>query len=107
MKRFALSFWLAGLLLVGSALQAQEVRFPVRHNRLLKDRVGELIFNEIGIEYQGRSKSVDEFRPVPFDLVVTVCDSAAEECPVWLGPGKRVHLASPIRLRPLVPMKKC
>jgi arsenate reductase len=20
-----------------------------------------------------------------------VCDSAAEECPVWLGPGKRVH----------------
>ncbi len=26
-----------------------------------------------------------------FDLVVTVCDSAAEECPVWLGKGKRVH----------------
>jgi arsenate reductase len=29
---------------------------------------------------------------VLFDLVVTVCDSAAEECPVWLGPGKRAHL---------------
>jgi arsenate reductase len=47
---------------------------------------------EIDIEHQGRSKSVDEFRDVPFDLVVTVCDSAAEECPIWLGQGKRVHL---------------
>ena len=50
---------------------------------------------EIGIQHEGRSKSVDEFRTVPFDLVVTVCDSAAEECPVWLGPGKRVHLGFP------------
>ena len=50
---------------------------------------------EIGITHQGRSKSADEFRDVPFDLVVTVCDQAAEECPVWLGPGKRVHLGFP------------
>jgi arsenate reductase len=47
---------------------------------------------EIGIAHHGRSKPAGEFRDVPFDLVVTVCDSAAEECPVWLGPGKRVHL---------------
>ena len=46
---------------------------------------------EIGIEHTGRSKPVDEFRDVAFDLVVTVCDSAAEECPIWLGLGKRVH----------------
>ncbi len=50
---------------------------------------------EIGIEHHGESKSVDQFRTVPFDLVVTVCDSAAEECPVWLGRGKRVHLGFP------------
>jgi arsenate reductase len=50
---------------------------------------------EIGIEHHGRSKHADEFRNAPFDLVVTVCDSAAEECPVWLGPGKRVHLGFP------------
>lgn len=50
---------------------------------------------EIGIDHQGRSKSVDELRDVPFDLVVTVCDSAAEECPLWLGRGKRVHLGFP------------
>lgn len=53
------------------------------------------VLAEIGIEHQGRSKSVDEFRGVPFDLVVTVCDSAAEECPVWLGQGQRVHLGFP------------
>jgi arsenate reductase len=46
---------------------------------------------EIGIAHEGRSKLVDEFRGQDFDLVVTVCDSAAEECPVWLGRGKRVH----------------
>ena len=50
---------------------------------------------EIGIEHAGRSKHVDEFRAVPFDLVVTVCDSAAEECLIWLGQGKRVHLGFP------------
>ncbi len=42
---------------------------------------------EIGIQHTGRSKSVDEFRGQDFDLVVTVCDSAAEDCPVWLGKG--------------------
>ncbi len=47
---------------------------------------------EIGIEHQGRSKPADEFRAKPFDLVVTVCDAAAETCPVWLGRGRRAHL---------------
>lgn len=46
---------------------------------------------EIGITHQGYSKPVNEFRQASFDLVVTVCDSAAEECPVWLGQGKRLH----------------
>jgi arsenate reductase len=38
---------------------------------------------EIGIEHKGHSKSVDVFRRTTFDLVVTVCDSASEECPDW------------------------
>ena len=50
---------------------------------------------EIGIQHQGRSKHADEYRGVPFDLVVTVCDDAAENCPVWLGQGQRVHLGFP------------
>jgi arsenate reductase len=49
------------------------------------------VLAEIGIEHQGESKSVQEFQGRDFDLVVTVCDAAAEECPLWLGPGKRVH----------------
>jgi arsenate reductase len=50
---------------------------------------------EIGIQHEGRSKSANEFRDTPFDLVVTVCDDAAENCPVWLGQGRRVHLGFP------------
>ena len=51
--------------------------------------------SEIGIQHEGRSKLADEFRDVDFDLVVTVCDSAAEECPVWIGKGKRKHHSFP------------
>jgi arsenate reductase (thioredoxin) len=47
---------------------------------------------EIGVEHRGRSKSAIEFRDVDFDLVVTVCDDAAENCPLWLGKGTRGHL---------------
>ena len=53
------------------------------------------VLEEIGIRHKGRSKLADEFRGVDFDLVVTVCDSAAEECPVWLGKGKRMHHSFP------------
>ena len=51
--------------------------------------------SEIGIQHEGRSKLVDEFKGVDFDLVVTVCDSAAEECPIWLGKGRKVHHSFP------------
>lgn len=53
------------------------------------------VLAEIGIDHQGHSKHTDEFRKIPFDLVVTVCDDAAEDCPVWLGQGKRVHVGFP------------
>jgi arsenate reductase len=49
------------------------------------------VLAEMGIQHSGRPKLADEFRSEAFDLVVTVCDSAAEQCPVWLGLGKKVH----------------
>lgn len=48
---------------------------------------------ELGIDIlEGRSKSTEEFRDVAFDLIVTVCDDAAENCPLWLGEGRQVHI---------------
>ena len=39
-----------------------------------------------------RSKSTDELRGTELDTVVTVCDDAAENCPVWLGKGRKAHI---------------
>ena len=51
---------------------------------------------ELDIDISGaRSKSVDEFRDVAFDLVITVCDSAAQTCPMWLGSGRTMHIGFP------------
>jgi arsenate reductase len=40
---------------------------------------------------KARSKRADAFVEKPFDLVVTVCDSAAADCPVWPGAKHLVH----------------
>ena len=50
---------------------------------------------EIGIDHQGFSKSVERFRNQPFDLVITLCDDADQNCPVWLGKCKRLHIGFP------------
>lgn len=50
---------------------------------------------EIGIQHQGEAKHVDHFINDNFDVVVTVCDNAAENCPVWVGRGKREHMSFP------------
>jgi arsenate reductase (thioredoxin) len=50
------------------------------------------VLREIGIEHQGRSKSIQEYYGQTFDHVITVCGDAEANCPVWLGHGKKVHI---------------
>jgi arsenate reductase (thioredoxin) len=46
---------------------------------------------DLGIDIQkAESKSADRFIREPFDVVVTVCDSAAQDCPLWPG-AKRIE----------------
>jgi len=40
---------------------------------------------------KARSKAADEFYDVPLDIVVTVCDSAAADCPRWPAARHVVH----------------
>lgn len=48
--------------------------------------------SEIGITHEGKSKHINDLETKTFDAVITVCDDAAENCPVWLGKGKRHHI---------------
>jgi arsenate reductase len=51
------------------------------------------VMSELDIDIsRQRSKPADQFREKEFDTVVTVCDDAAENCPVWLGNGHKVHI---------------
>lgn len=51
---------------------------------------------ELGIDISEQySKSTDVFRHAPIDVVVTVCDDAAEHCPLWLGDGAIKHIGFP------------
>ncbi len=51
---------------------------------------------ELGIDIASQwSKSTEKFRGHEFDLVITVCDNAAKNCPTWLGEGQQVHIGFP------------
>lgn len=51
---------------------------------------------EKGVDLRGaQSKSAESFLNQPFDIVITVCDSAADDCPVWLGAKRLEHWSIP------------
>jgi len=50
------------------------------------------VMNEDGIDISKHtSNSIDEYRNIEFDIVLTVCDTAAEECPYYPTNAKRFH----------------
>lgn len=51
------------------------------------------VMSEIGIDISGQSsKSVASFLGQRFAYVITVCDRAAENCPVFPGISRRFHV---------------
>ena len=47
---------------------------------------------DLGIDISNHwSKSVDEFIGEDFDYVITVCDKASEQCPIFPGNTDRIH----------------
>ena len=47
---------------------------------------------EAGVDISGHvSKHLDELADVTFDYVVTVCDNAAESCPIFPGKVRKIH----------------
>ncbi|MBN2188755.1 MAG: arsenate reductase ArsC [Chitinispirillaceae bacterium] len=52
------------------------------------------VMAEAGVDIsKQRSKLVSEVMDVPFDYVITVCDTANETCPLFPGPAKRLHVS--------------
>lgn len=54
------------------------------------------VMAERGIDISGhRSKPVDELDDIRFDYVITVCDNANANCPVFPNAPRRIHWSSP------------
>jgi arsenate reductase len=54
------------------------------------------VMAERGIDIsQQRSKHLNEYLKQPFDEVITVCDQAAEVCPIFPGKAHRIHWSFP------------
>jgi arsenate reductase len=63
----------------------------VRPGRTVDSHVIEVLA-EIGIDASlARPKGVEEMLDLYFDIVVTVCDSAREECPIYPGGSELMH----------------
>jgi arsenate reductase len=51
---------------------------------------------ELNIDISAQqSKTLDRYLGEPFDAVITVCDQAAETCPVFVGARQRLHWSFP------------
>ena len=54
------------------------------------------VMAEAGVDIsQQYSKHVSELSGIDFDYVITLCDNARENCPVFFGKGKLIHKPFP------------
>ena len=54
------------------------------------------VMAELGIDISHhRSKSVDDLANEQFDLVITVCDQAQQQCPIFPGDTEVMHVGFP------------
>lgn len=78
--------------LAGDALEVMSAgSAPSQVNRFA---VQAMALRGIDIEQQ-YSKSLNEFLGQPFDVIITVCDDAAETCPFFPGRAERIHWSFP------------
>ncbi len=79
-----------GLLRHAGGAQFEVASAGTHPSRVREEAIG--VMEEIGIDISAhRSKSVDEFAVEEFDYVITVCDNANENCPVFPARTRRIH----------------
>ncbi len=50
------------------------------------------VMKEAGVDITSQhSKNVGEIMSIDFDVIITVCDNARENCPFFPGKAKRIH----------------
>jgi arsenate reductase (thioredoxin) len=79
----------------GFLRQRAGVQFDVESAGTEETRVNPLairVMYEVGIDLTThRSKTLDRFLEQPWDVVITVCDSANERCPIFPRSARRLH----------------
>lgn len=51
------------------------------------------VLREIGVDTSGQhSKHVIELLNDQFDIIITLCDYASTNCPIWPQKGERIHI---------------
>lgn len=54
------------------------------------------VMDEIGIDIRNqKSESIEQYRDQPFDLLITVCDSAEQQCPTLPHVANKLHWPFP------------
>ncbi len=55
-----------------------------------------LVMQEVGISLDDHNSDLlDKYLDIDFDIILTVCDNAKDNCPVFPGNGKRLHHSFP------------